>query len=63
MHLPIAFVVDEFGGVNGLVSLTDVTAAILGELPETREEAPSIIRRDDGSYLVDGSAEVAQLEW
>ena len=62
MHLPIAFVVDEFGGVNGLVSLTDVTAAIVGELPETREEDPSIIRRDDGSYLVDGSVEVAQLE-
>jgi len=62
MHLPIAFVVDEFGGVNGLVSLTDVTAAIVGELPETREEDPSIIRRDDGSYLVDGSVEVTQLE-
>lgn len=62
MHMPLALVVDEFGGVNGLVSLTDVTAAIVGELPETAGGDPSIVRRDDGTYLIDGAVEVSQME-
>jgi putative hemolysin len=61
-HVPIALVIDEFGGVNGLVSLTDVMAAIVGELPETRDEDPAIVKRDDGTYLVDGALEVTELE-
>ena len=61
-HLPVALVVDEFGGINGLVSLTDVTAAIVGDLPETTGGDPWLVRRDDGTWLVDGAAEVAQLE-
>jgi putative hemolysin len=32
-HLPVALVVDEFGGIEGLVSLTDVIGSIVGELP------------------------------
>lgn len=60
-HLPVALVVDEFGGVNGLVSLTDVMAAIVGELPETTDGDPAIVQRADGSYLVDGGADVVQL--
>ena len=61
-HLPLALVVDEFGGVNGLASLTDVTAAIVGELPETADEDPSIVMREDGTYLVDGTVEMSRLE-
>lgn len=61
-HLPVALVVDEFGGINGLVSLTDVTAAIVGDLPETTGGDPWIVKRDDGTFLVDGAVEVAQLE-
>jgi putative hemolysin len=61
-HLPLALVVDEFGGVNGLVSLTDVTAAIVGELPETADEDPSVVAREDGTYLVDGAVEVSQVQ-
>ncbi len=61
-HLPVALVVDEFGGVNGLVSLTDVMAAIVGELPETTDGDPAIVQRADGSYLVDGGADVTQLQ-
>jgi putative hemolysin len=54
-HLPMALVVDEFGGVEGLVSLTDVVSAIVGELPMEAHEDAAIIRRDDGSWLVDGA--------
>lgn len=61
-HLPVALVVDEFGGVVGLVSLTDVTAAIVGELPAAAGDDPSIVERQDGSLLVDGAVEIAVLE-
>lgn len=61
-HLPIALVVDEFGGIAGLVSLTDVTAAIVGELPALDDDDPTIVRRQDGSLLVDCGLDVGQLE-
>jgi putative hemolysin len=53
-HLPLALVVDEHGALAGLVSLTDVVAAIVGELPSEPGEEPSIVRREDGSWLMDG---------
>jgi len=54
--LHIADVVDEYGAVEGLVTLTDVIEAIAGDLPERGEESEArIVRRDDGSWLVDGT--------
>jgi putative hemolysin len=61
-HLPVALVVDEFGGVAGLVSLADVTAAIVGDLPVNPNEEPAIVRRQDGSLLVEGALVIDQLE-
>jgi putative hemolysin len=57
-HLPLALVVDEFGDVEGLASLTDVTAAIVGDLPTEPGAEPSIVRRADGSLLMDGSLDI-----
>jgi putative hemolysin len=57
-RLPLALVVDEFGDVEGLVSLTDVIAAILGGLPSEPGEEPAIVRRDDGSWLMDGGLDL-----
>lgn len=57
-HLPVALVVDEHGAVQGLVSLTDVVSAIVGDLPAEPGEDPSILRRDDGSWLLDGGLDV-----
>jgi putative hemolysin len=57
-HLPVALVVDEFGGVGGLVSLADVTSSIVGDLPPEPGEDPMIIRRDDGSWLMDGGLDL-----
>jgi putative hemolysin len=57
-HLPVALVVDEFGGTQGLVSLTDVTSSIVGDLPTEPGEEPLIVRRDDGSWLMDGSLDL-----
>ena len=57
-HLPLALVVDEFGGVEGLVSLTDVMGSIVGGMAPGPGEEPSIVRREDGSWLLDGALDL-----
>jgi putative hemolysin len=57
-HLPVALVIDEFGDVEGLVSLTDVISSIVGELPTEAGEEPMIVRREDGSWLMDGGLSI-----
>lgn len=58
-----ALVVDEYGELQGLVTLTDVLTAIVGEmeLPATLEEQ-DMVRRDDGSWLVDGAIPMERLK-
>jgi putative hemolysin len=51
----MAIVVDEYGGVSGLVTAGDVVEAVVGELPEPGEEPEDmIVQRSDGTFLVDG---------
>jgi putative hemolysin len=51
----IALVIDEYGGVEGLVTLDDVFSAIVGDIPDTDEpDDPEAVMRDDGSWLLDG---------
>ena len=53
--LPLALVIDERGHIEGVVTLTDVLEALVGEVPgedEPVEEA--IVHREDGSWLIDG---------
>jgi putative hemolysin len=57
-HQPIALVLDEFGDVDGLVSIMDVVSAIVGELPMEPGEEAQVVRRADGSWLVDGTMDV-----
>ena len=57
-RLPAALVVDEFGDVGGLVSLTDVVTSIVGDLPAEPGEEPMIVHRDDGSWLFDGGLDL-----
>lgn len=59
----MALIVDEYGGFEGIVTPTDILAAIAGEFPEDEAEAePTAVRRDDGSWLIDGRADIAQVE-
>jgi putative hemolysin len=56
-HKHVALVMDEYGAVEGLVTVTDLLTAIVGDLPADASEAQgAIVARADGSWLVDGSA-------
>lgn len=57
-HLPVALVVDEFGDVEGLVSLMDVVSAIVGDLPSEPGTEPAAVQREDGSWLLDGGLDI-----
>jgi len=58
-----ALIVDEYGELQGLVTLTDVLTSIVGELPssDTAEEL-DIVERADGSWLVDGGIAIERLK-
>ncbi|MCJ7598743.1 MAG: CBS domain-containing protein, partial [Methyloceanibacter sp.] len=51
----MAFVVDEHGSFEGIVTPTDILTTIAGDLPQSEEEAePEAVQREDGSWLIDG---------
>jgi putative hemolysin len=50
----MAIVVDEYGGIEGVVTPIDILTSIAGELPEAPGEAPAAVQREDGSWLLDG---------
>jgi putative hemolysin len=55
----IALVTDEFGGIEGLVTVTDLMEAIVGDLPSAEDnEDPAVVQRADGSWLIDGLLEI-----
>lgn len=61
-RLQFALIVNEYGDVQGLVTLTDVLAAIVGELsvPEAPEDRDAV-QREDGSWLIDGDVGVERM--
>lgn len=55
-------VVDEFGSIQGIMTLHDLAESIFGELPDMTDlYEPDIIKREDGSWLVDGSIQLDEL--
>ena len=59
----VAVVLDEYGGVQGLVTFDDILEALVGEYAGTTpDDEPSVVQRDDGSWLVDGSVSLDELE-
>lgn len=53
----VALVIDEYGSLEGMVTATDLLEALVGELPQAtaRPVVPEIVRRRDGSWLLDGT--------
>ena len=62
-HQSMALVVDEYGEIQGLVTVSDLMGAVVGRLQvvDHDDDAPLVVARADGSLLVDGSLPVEDL--
>ncbi len=63
-HIHLAMVIDEFGGVDGLVTMENVIEAVVGQIDDEHDvaEVPQIIARPGGVYDVDARTELAEVE-
>lgn len=57
-----ALVINEYGGILGVVTMNDVLEALVGDLPTHAETEEVMVRRDDGTWLIDGLVGVEKLK-
>lgn len=59
----VAFVIDEFGVLQGLVTIFDILEAIVGDIPDAGEATELLaVSREDGSWLLDGTISIDQFK-
>jgi putative hemolysin len=59
----VAIVIDESGGIQGLVTPTDLLEALVGELPQRGDlDEPMIVRRDDSSWSLDAALDLEEVK-
>jgi putative hemolysin len=62
-HVHVALVVDEYGSIQGIVTLTNILEALVGSLPSTdNEHDPKTIQREDGSWLISGMIPIQEFK-
>jgi len=63
-HSPvhIALVLDEFGGIQGLITLNDILEALVGEIKSQTYKDPEIVAKPDGSFFMDGTVSIPDLK-
>jgi putative hemolysin len=60
---PLALVVDEYGDFDGIVTLDDILRALVGDIAEPGDpEGQPLIRREDGSWLIDGLTPIDEVK-
>jgi putative hemolysin len=59
---PMALVVDEYGDFEGIVTLHDILQSLVGDIADPADaDSQAVVRRDDGSWLVDGMVTVDEV--
>lgn len=59
----LAIVIDEYGGVEGLLTSGDILSSLVGDIPEADEdEAAQAVEREDGSWLIDGMFAIEEFQ-
>ncbi len=59
---PMALIVDEYGDLEGLVTPSDILEALVGDIPGESDADQRVVKRDDGTWLIDGMVGLDELK-